>query len=119
MIKIEDLSCITMYKIYKIHKCHNKYNKRRLNCDDLFSFELDDNMIVHFKTKYESSIDSGLNELVRKLRRQVITRITIEEKVRYDYKCIYVSFNNEVIITIRSSNLDNELLVYVEGDKNA
>ena len=110
MIKIEDLSCITMYKIY---------NKRRLNCDDLFSFELDDNMIVHFKTRYESSIDSGLNELVRKLRRQVITRITVEEKVRYDYKCIYVSFNNEVIITIRSSNLDNELLVYVEGDKNA
>ena len=119
MIKIEDLSCITMYKIYKIHKCHNKYNKRRLNCDDLFSFELDDNMIVHFKTKHKSSIDSGLNELVRKLRRKVVTSITILEKVRYDYKCIYLTFNDIVTITIRSSNLDNELLVYVEGDKNA
>ena len=119
MIKIEDLSCITMYKIYKIHKSRNKYNKSRLNDDDLFSFELDDNMIVHFKTKYESAIDGGLDELVRKLRRHVITKITILEKVRYDYKCIYISFNNEVTITIRSSNLENELLVYVEGDNNA
>jgi len=50
-------------------------------------------MIVHFKTKYESSIDGGLDELVRKLRRHVITKITILEKVRYDYKCIYISFN--------------------------
>ena len=119
MIKIEDLSCITMYKIYKIHKSRNKYNKRVLHEDDLFSFELDDNMIVHFKTRYESAIDSGLDELVRKLRRHIITKITIIEKVRYDYKCIYVSFNNEVTVTIRSSNIENELLVYVEGDNNA
>ena len=118
MIKIEDLSCITMYKIYKIHKCHNKYNKRRLHDDDLFSFELDD-MIIHFKTKYKSFIDSNLDEIVRKLRRKVVTRITILEKVRYDYKCIYLTFNDTVTVTIRSSNLDNELLVYVEGDKNA
>ena len=119
MIKIEDLSCITMYKIYKIHKSRNKYNKRVLHEDDLFSFELDDNMIVHFKTRYESAIDGGLDELVRKLRRHVITKITILEKVRYDYKCIYISFNNGVTITIRSSNIENELLVYVEGDNNA
>lgn len=118
MIKIEDLSCITMYKIYKIHKSRNKYNKRVLHEDDLFSLELDD-MVVHFKTKYESSIDGTLNELVRKLRRQVITKITILEKVRYDYKCIYINFNNEVTVTIRSSNLENELYVYVEGDKDA
>ena len=119
MIKIEDLSCITMYKIYKIYKSRNKYNKRVLHEDDLFSFELDDNMIVHFKTRYESAIDGGLDELVRKLRRHVITKITILEKIRYDYKCIYVSFNNEVTVTIRSSNIENELLVYVEGDNNA
>ena len=119
MIKIEDLSCITLYKIYKIHKSRNKYNKRVLHEDDLFSFELDDNMIVHFKTRYESAIDGGLDELVRKLRRHVITKITILEKVRYDYKCIYISFNNEVTVTIRSSNIENELLVYVEGDSNA
>ena len=118
MIKIEDLSCITMYKIYKIHKSRNKYNKRVLHEDDLFSLELDD-MVVHFKTKYESSIDGTLNELVRKLRRRVITKITILEKVRYDYKCIYINFNNEVTVTIRSSNLENELYVYVEGDRDA
>lgn len=118
MIKIEDLSCITMYKIYKIHKSRNKYNKKRLHDNDLFSLELDD-MVVHFKTKYPSSIDGGLNEFVRKLRRNVITKITILEKIRCDYKCIYVSFNNEVTITIRSSNLENELYVYVEGDKDA
>ena len=119
MIKIEDLSCITMYKIYKIHKSRNKYNKRVLHEDDLFSFELDDNLVVHFKTRYESAIDGGLDALVRKLRRHIITKITILEKVRYDYKCIYVSFNNEVTVTIRSSNIENELLVYVEGDSNA
>lgn len=118
MIKIEDLSRITMYKIYKIHKSRNKYNKRVLHEDDLFSFELDD-MVVHFKTRYESSIDGGLDELVRKLRRHVITKITILEKIRYDYKCIYISFNNEVTVTIRSSNLENELYVYVEGDRDA
>ena len=118
MIKIEDLSCITMYKIYKIHKSRNKYNKRVLHEDDLFSLELDD-MVVHFKTKYESSIDGTLNELVRKLRRRVITKINILEKVRYDYKCIYINFNNEVTVTIRSSNLENELYVYVEGDRDA
>lgn len=119
MIKIEDLSCITMYKIYKIHKSPNKYNKRRLHEDDLFSLELDDNMVVHFKTKHLSTIDGGLDEFVRKLRRNVITKITVSEKIRYDYKCIYVSFNNEVTITIRSSDLENELYVYVEGDRDA
>lgn len=119
MIKIEDLSCITMYKIYKIHKSRNKYNKRRLHDDDLFSLELDDNMVVHFKTKYPSTIDGGLDEFVRKLRRKVITKLTVSEKIRYDYKCIYMNFNNEVVVTLLTSNLDNELCVYVEGDRDA